>query len=494
MARLRAAKSNKSLMGIPELWRIVLDEMAADESLPGVRDALRRFLGRELANEEAAKAARALCLSTVAGSYRSFVRQENDLRRYGCREPLLRAVRHLPVQLTLAVEHILAGLLRGTACDYLGGGLPPVLIKATADAVARSPRALERLKDLVKGSDSDRHAMAASILHATDTGWVPEGDPLPKLAGAYLPDVAWPYIILAGVELFGADLSRAYLRGAVLDRAWARKAILREACLQAASLLAFVATEADLTGADLSSVKAEEARFRGATFKRAHLEGASLRQASFFAANLTEASFLEADLARAVLTGATITGADFTGANFEAAILKDLRLRDATFAGARFPRATLSGCDLEYLVLPGADFTGANLHSANLTGAWMPEARFENACLANTGLADVNWEGADLRKANLDGASFHAGSSRSGMVFSPIPCEGSKTGFYTDDDAEQFFKAPEEIRKANLRGADLRGAKVDRVDFYLVDLRDAMFDPEQEKHFRRCRAILEAHV
>jgi len=50
---------------------------------------------------------------------------------------------------------------------------------------------------------------------------------------------------------------------------------------------------------------------------------------------------------------------------------------------------------------------------------------------------------------------------------------------------------PEEIRKANLCGADIRGAKIDNVDFYLVDLRDARFDADQEKHFRRCGAILE---
>ena len=54
--------------------------------------------------------------------------------------------------------------------------------------------------------------------------------------------------------------------------------------------------------------------------------------------------------------------------------------------------------------------------------------------------------------------------------------------------------APEEIRKANLRGADLRGALVMKTDFYLVDLRDAKYDAEQELHFRRCGAILETRV
>ena len=38
---------------------------------------------------------------------------------------------------------------------------------------------------------------------------------------------------------------------------------------------------------------------------------------------------------------------------------------------------------------------------------------------------------------------------------------------------EQGFKAPEEIRKADLRRADLRGARILETDFYLVDLRGA---------------------
>jgi len=105
----------------------------------------------------------------------------------------------------------------------------------------------------------------------------------------------------------------------------------------------------------------------------------------------------------------------------------------------------------------------------------------------------VEWEKSDLRDADLRKASFHMGSSRSGLVFGG-PSEGTRNGFYTDEYYDQAFRAPEEIRSANLRGADLRDALVEGTDFYLVDLREAIFTPEQADWFRRCGAILEARV
>ena len=65
-------------------------------------------------------------------------------------------------------------------------------------------------------------------------------------------------------------------------------------------------------------------------------------------------------------------------------------------------------------------------------------------------------------------------------------------GFYTIDLDEQDFKSPEEIRKANLRGVDLRGARIDGVDFHLVDLRDALYDSDQAELLRRAGAILKS--
>jgi uncharacterized protein YjbI with pentapeptide repeats len=120
----------------------------------------------------------------------------------------------------------------------------------------------------------------------------------------------------------------------------------------------------------------------------------------------------------------------------------------------------------------------------------MPGGNFRGARLKEAGLADINWEDVDLRGADLRGCSFHLGSTRSGLVGSPYSCHGTRTGFYTNDYDEQSYKAPEEIRKANLCGADLRGARIEDVDFYLVDLRGARYDTKQAEHFRRCDAIL----
>ena len=148
-------------------------------------------------------------------------------------------------------------------------------------------------------------------------------------------------------------------------------------------------------------------------------------------------------------------------------------------------RARLDGVDLEDATLPGAVLVDANLTATRLAAALL-----RGAVLTRARMAFVDLEGADLRDAWLDSVVFHLGSSRSGMVFSPLACEGSRTGFYTDDDQHLDSKPIEEIRKANFRRADLRGAHVHDTDWYLVDLRDAQYDPQQGEYFRRCRAFL----
>ena len=145
---------------------------------------------------------------------------------------------------------------------------------------------------------------------------------------------------------------------------------------------------------------------------------------------------------------------------------------------------------MEDMDLRGADLSGAVLNMSLFTGACLAGVNLHKADLRETGLADIDLEGADLRRANLRGASFHLGSTRSGLVGSVIPCEGSKTGFYTDEREEQTYRRPEDIRKANLSHADLRGARIKGVDFYLVDVRGAKYTRRQGTYFKKCGAII----
>jgi uncharacterized protein YjbI with pentapeptide repeats len=124
-------------------------------------------------------------------------------------------------------------------------------------------------------------------------------------------------------------------------------------------------------------------------------------------------------------------------------------------------RSNLSfGCVSSTPEVAAAAPGGVHLGKIGLTGCNLRGASFAGTCLRGAGLAEIEAENARLRNADLRKVSSHLGTTRSGQVGSPIACEGSRTGFYTDDFEELYFKAPEEVRKANLCGADLRGARI----------------------------------
>jgi uncharacterized protein YjbI with pentapeptide repeats len=489
LARLQIAPDRAAYPPLPGLWRIVLDEMATDDEVCCVRQALHRYFHHEMP-PHLERPIRDWCLEAQLHPSKP----TNDLERLGCHAGLVTTLRQPTFQVLLAAVKLAEDLAGGGPCDYLGGRLPRLLVREAGAAVAPRAAALDRLHQLMLNHHPRLQPMAASILHATATRWVCDGSKRPVLAGAYLDGVTWPGINLQDVNVSGADLSNADLQGANLSNVFATATNFRQALLRDTALELLRAERACFAGAELSGAQADRANFEQADLEGANLGGACLSRARFGRANLAGAQFTLADLSYAVLNDARILDADFSQANLEGAHLQRVRLATACFDGARFTRADLTEANLEGMVLPGADFSGADLTKADLTGSSMPHALFDNAKLCGAGLAEIDWEGVSLRGADLRGASFHLGTSRSGLLFTPIASEGSRTGFYTDDFDEQLFKSPEEIRKANLRGADLRGALIDHTDFYLVDLRDALFDPEQEEHFRRCGAILEARV
>ena len=457
LSRLRADESLAIAQGSPQLFTLIMDAMAGDATLTSSREILRRHVNELIPPGES-----------------------RDLMLWNQKTDVLtpeqhRWWRHDVVDKILVAQWMVDQFCKG----FIPNEFEDIThqshwISEFAAAAKLRPAAVGFLAEVVRKQKPRAFAapMAASILLMVDPNWRPESGKRLLLDHASLPSARW-----AGMDLHGALLRGVNFAGA------------------------------DLSRADLSQAAAARANFTGANLRGARLGQAQLTNANLWAADLREAILVSAQLAHANLTGARcekanfnrvrfcdilLNEADFTGANFNGAKMDEINLTMAKWAGASFAIARLHRCNLERLELPHVDFKFADLTGSLLTGTRIHGGDFRSANLSQTGLAEIDWENCDLRDADFTHASFHLGSSRSGLVPSDIPCEGSRTGFYTDDFLEQNFKPPEEIRKASLRGANLLGAKVEGADFYLVDLRGATYSADQARHFARCGAILAA--
>lgn len=487
MQRVLSGSDRHELPGLPELWRPLLDLLAADASVMSCGNALRKLLWSYAADPGARTVLASFCLGLLAEG-----KSDADVETLVNDTPgALRLARYRPVQVFVAAEAIAADLEAGRGCPYLRTPLPRDVVRETGMLLAKRPAARQRLEHVLIVHDRALHPAAASLLFAADPHWRPREQGIPNLAGAKLQCAQWPGVRLWGADLSGADLSEALLTTASLPDANLRRANLSIAKLSGAWLERVHADEANLSCADLTGVRADFADFSRARLAGARLAKARLKHAIFQSADLSKVILAGADLSHARLEDATITDADFADCCLDHASMAGLSLRLACFRNATFRGTNLVGADLEGVKLDSADFRCARLVNADLTNSSLPNADFSNADLREALLAEIDWAGADLSEADLRGASFHLGSTRSGLVpGAGIPSEGTRTGFYTDDYEEHRHRPPEQIRHANLRGADLIGARVEDTDFYLVDLRDAQYTEEQHHHFRRCRAIL----
>ncbi|MBI3408217.1 MAG: pentapeptide repeat-containing protein [Planctomycetes bacterium] len=491
MARI-SQEDLRLLSGAPHLWRIVLDGLAADPKLVGADRTLCRFVERGVGEPRSLRRLRQSCLMRLALGQPP---EDFSITIVPHDDPgldIARALAHPVVQRLLATEEIADDLRQKAPCTYLVHRLPWDLVDTAGLTLAGDRRALHHLHALLDGNGKV-HAMAASLLHAAGINWIPPKKFQGSLEGAYLAKACWAKVSLQNLSINDADLSGANLRSGNLFRARAVQVNFRGAVLKGATLEHGDFTAADFSDAELTEARAIRSNFSGAKLENANLDGGVFTSANFEAANLNQAK-LQGDFADANFTNAGVTDADFTNADLSESCLNGLDLRETNLTGANLSGAELEGAILEHLVLPSANFAKASLVKALLTGTVIPSGNFDGADLREAGMAEIEWEDASLRNADLRGVSFHLGSSRSGRVGSPIACEGSRTGFYTDDYDEQSFKAPEEIRKANLCRADLRGARIDDVDFYLVDLRGARYDPAQERILRQSGAILKSRV
>jgi uncharacterized protein YjbI with pentapeptide repeats/energy-coupling factor transporter ATP-binding protein EcfA2 len=492
MGRLKDESSRAGLGGAAELWAVVLEEMIEHDALATPAEALRHWLAARLGDAYFRRLVTDYCLKCATGAEPGETPDEEPPQFVAAVDPAVaRLVAHDPVRLILASQRVVWDLAGGTGADHLHKPLPGDLVAEVAALAAFRAPVMDALRSLVQDRrHKPAHAAAATILHATKTDWRPGPGAGPDLHGAALSGAAWAGVDLKGANLDEVDLSRATLDGAILDEVSAASAHLPGASLREASLAGLRADHADLGGAVLSCARATGARFPAASLTDADMTGAVLAQAHFEGADLRRVTLRAANLRHSVLDDSNLDGADLCGADLSKAHLARVRLNLAGLTCATFREARIIECDLQGVEVTDAVFERASFLNSDLAGSILERADLRGAWFYGAGLADVRWEGADLRGADFKGASFHTGSSRSGLVNSVIASEGSRTGFYTDDYDDRDYKPPEEIRKACLCGADLRGAKVTDTDFYLVDLRHARYTSDQAAHFKRCGAIL----
>jgi uncharacterized protein YjbI with pentapeptide repeats len=480
LTRLRADPLLTTLGGSPQLLTLVMDRMAGDPDVLDAHDALWRLVPVFFPPGE-------LTAQLVTDT----VTRAHPLGGAQLRPEQWRWWRHDAVRRVVAGEWLADQIAAGRWPVMLNMNEGRELLAHIARAVRDNPAALAELERQVREDPTSFGVpMAASLLLAVDPEWRPANGRRLYLRRACLRGARWSGLDLTGAALMGTDFTGADLSRAILDGVTGVEASLAGACLRGARLGGAKFQEANFAGADLSEAHGENASFAQANLGGANFRLAALPGAKFHEADLTGAHVRGANLSKGAFVRARVDDADFAGARLDETTFDEVRMEAADWSGASFRGAKLRRAVLEWVELPRADFTGADLTGALLTGSRIEDGRFAGAVLREAGLAEIDWTGADLKSADLTDASFHLGSTRSGLVGSTVPCEGSRTGFYTDEFNEQEYKSPEEIRKACLCGADLRGAVTEGTDFYLVDLRGARYTAQQREFFRGCGAIL----
>ncbi len=518
MRRLGTA-SEHFASGSPSVWRLILDRLAADETNTDIESIVVDELHARINNPALADA--------IADRY-IFPASQQEVGLFGHRgtgEPhdlhvyfsrahssVRRCLLHADIQAGFAMHRFIQRFHRGNLQDdryLLSGQIPRHQFPLLLQRIKHEPKLVSKLLSLFTENRVRVTANCATLLSLCDVQWQPRGPKL-QLYGASFPAVSWPDIDLTAADLRNVCLADADLSGAKLVDAKLANADFSRSKLTGASLRPtsdpVVVEESDTDQPSWNSMldrllqrrkkQAAETDLRPVAFRtrfdRADLSNANLSKHCFRFATFRSANLQHTNAKQADFDHADFTDADLTHANFFAASFTDTHLFGATIDHADFSRLCCSlGMNCEDMQAEGVDFSNAKMVGSIWTESNLARCNFSGAYLRGARMALIDWEYCDLRNADLRGCTFHMGSTRCGLVASPYPSHGTRTGFYTDDYDDQYFKTPEMIRKASLYGADLRGARIRGVDFYLIDLRQAKFDASQKQQLVATGAILD---
>ena len=476
----------------PFVWSAVLDLMVEDPRVETIEQAIGLLFNRELTAESQKQVSELCVLKRLRAT-----RQELSGLIPQANESLARLLSIPTVQWVVAAERFLEMIEEQCDDDVLAGRWPHDFYHLLAGKTHERSGLIDALNEISSRDNSPLVGLAASLMVQIDPHWRPKVEestglatPALNLSFANLDGARWNKMDLSDADLTACSMCRSRLGKANLRGAIAAGADLGQAELSGASLDGLRAYSVNFAGANLSKAVGSRPDFTGSDFSRANLFESRLPHANFSFADLGHANLAGSKLDHAVFKATRVDECNFQNSSLRCATMQNLDLARARLDGALLAESNLIEANLEGLSLAHAYFFKAILRRALLT-----DSRFRNCDLSKVNLIDaklagIDWEGCVLRGADFSHCHFHFGSCRSGLVGSPYPSHGTRTGFYDEDLDQLSFRPVEEIRLANLRGCDLVGAHVLQADFYRVDLRDAIYDDRQAMHFKRTGAIL----
>ena len=489
MGRLQESQDIPLGNGSPRVLSIALNQMIASDSVKSIEEGiLKQFhalnlppLHRTAISEK--------CIDNIF-SNEKVILALRDLSPQFISDEVIKFLGNETVRYVICVERIVQWFGEREAPTKMAMSWPRSLIKMTAKKINNHPRALNYLSELANQKDSVYASNAASLLVAAGIDWAPELDCEQAFEDAKLANVNWPDQSFKEASLTRVDLSHSNLQDCDFEEATLTSGNFFDACTSGANFTYAYAAHSNFSNSITRAVSAHGASFPNSDFSNASLASSNLSNTNFNDSDLSRADCSGCNFKKARFLDASLDHVDFSNSIMIESRFRNCDLRTADLDNADFSGASLVGCDLRFQKLVGENFRMSKLRNSLLTGTVFRNCDLRNTNLRNAKMANIDWEDCDIRDANLIGCHFHMGSTRCGTLDSPFPSHGTRTGYYTDDFDEHYFRPPEERRVANLRGCNLLGAKVFKTDFYLVDLRDAIYDKAQKEHFKRCDAIL----
>jgi uncharacterized protein YjbI with pentapeptide repeats len=331
---------------------------------------------------------------------------------------------------------------------------------ATTSDVVHDSDAAARYADLgLKLSPGDEELKAIQRRATLRRGYDKDGMALTK----ELDGITWTNQRKAEARLDFIRLGNFQIRHSTLERQIIFMAQLTSGTIRETSL-----TQASVGNSQLAGVLMRDVQLKFASFSHTKIQLSRIA---------------DADFSNTVLTETTIESTGIANTSF----------RDARLTKVKFEGSSLDNADLDSARLIDVDFSGAALTGVDFTDAYLERVRFQNVRLRRVDVSNV--KELHLKDAIIDcGTRLPAGFdlTKAAIIVDTPSCDGkpNNRNFAGDTYLNRWEWGGLDLTNAVfartnwkylyftrsiLRGADFSGAKVDSLQGYEVDFREARF-------------------